>query len=100
MLIFTVEIVHRRHRFVCLQEVYGLVQIYALKIIVVLPLVVFDRNEFRRHVRKAAFDALITSGMTVRSCNESVLNGHVECTTFSELSNGDMGKLTSVANRR
>jgi hypothetical protein len=45
-------------------------------------------------VRKAAFDALITSGMTVRSCNESVLNGHVECIAFSELNNGDMAMLT------
>jgi hypothetical protein len=45
-------------------------------------------------VRKAAFDALITSGMTVRSFNKSVLNRHVECIAFSELNNGDMAMLT------
>ena len=30
----------------------------------------------------------------MRSCNESVLNGHVECIAFSELNNGDMEMLT------
>lgn len=35
----------------------------------------------------------------MRSFNESVLNGHVESIMFSELNNGDMGKLTSAAEK-
>jgi hypothetical protein len=51
-------------------------------------------------VRKVAFDVLITSGMTVRSFNDSVLNEHIESITFSELNNEDEGKVTSMDKRR
>jgi hypothetical protein len=50
-------------------------------------------------VKKAAFDVHITSGMTVRSFNDSVLNEHVESITFSELNNEDEGKVRSIDQR-
>lgn len=58
-----------------------------------------DRNELLRYVKKAAFDVHITSGMTVRSFNDSVLNEHVESITFSELNNEDEGKVRSIDQR-
>ena len=53
-----------------------------------------------RHVRRVASDVFITSGMTVRSFNDSVLNEHIECITFCELNNEDEGKVTSMDKRR
>ena len=42
-----------------------------------------DRNELLWHIRRVACDVLITSGMTVRSLNDSVLNEHIESITFA-----------------
>jgi formamidopyrimidine-DNA glycosylase len=42
----------------------------------------------------------ITSGMTGRSINDSVLNEHIESITFSELNNEDDGKVTNMDKRR
>jgi len=59
-----------------------------------------DRNELLRHVRKEACDVLITSGMTVRGLNNSMLNEHIQSFTFCELSKEDEEKLTSMDKRR
>jgi len=59
-----------------------------------------DRNELLRHVRRVSSDVLITSGMTVRSFNDSVLNEHIESITFCELNNEDEGKVISMDKRR
>jgi hypothetical protein len=58
-----------------------------------------DRSELLRHLRKVAFDALITSGTTVKSFSDSVLNEHIESITFSELNNEDEEKVTSMDKR-
>jgi len=52
-----------------------------------------------RHVRRVACDVLITSGMTVKNFNDSVLNEHIESITFCELNNEDEGKVTSMDKR-
>ena len=54
-----------------------------------------DRNELLRLVGRVACD-VITSGMTVRSFNDSVPNEHRESITFCELNNEDEGKVTSM----
>jgi hypothetical protein len=59
-----------------------------------------DRNELLRHVRRVACDVLITSGMTVISFNDSVLNEHIESITFCELHNEGEGTVTSVDKRK
>lgn len=53
-----------------------------------------DRNELLRNVKKVTVDGLITSGMTMRSFNNSLLNEHVESIMFSEFNNEE-GKVTS-----
>ncbi|GFG40041.1 hypothetical protein Cfor_10534 [Coptotermes formosanus] len=55
-----------------------------------------DRSELLRHLRKVAFDALITSGTTVKSFSDSVLNEHIESITFSELNNEDEEKVIDL----
>jgi hypothetical protein len=45
-------------------------------------------------VKKVIVDGLITSGMTMRSFNNSLLNEHVESIMFSEFNNEE-GKVMS-----
>jgi hypothetical protein len=47
-------------------------------------------------VKKVAADGLITSGTTMKSFNDPVLNEHVESITFSEFSNEDEVKVTII----
>ena len=53
-----------------------------------------------QQVSRVACDVLITSGMTVRNFNDSVLNEQIESITFCELNNEDEGKVTSLDKRR
>jgi len=59
-----------------------------------------DRNELLLHMRRVACDVLITSGMTMRNFNDSVLNEHIESITFCEFNNEDEGNVTSMDKRR
>jgi hypothetical protein len=59
-----------------------------------------DRKELLWHVRRVACDVLITSGMIVRSFNDSLLNEHIESITFCKLHNEDEGKVTSTDKRK
>jgi hypothetical protein len=47
-------------------------------------------------VKKVTCNVLITSGMIVRSFNDSMLNEHIESITFSKLNNEAEGKVTSM----
>jgi hypothetical protein len=47
-------------------------------------------------VKKVAVDGLVTSGTTMRSFNDPMLNEHVESITFSEFNNEDEVKVTIV----
>ena len=58
-----------------------------------------DRNQLLQHVRTVVWDVLITSGMTKRNFNYSVVSEHLESITFCELNNEDEGKLTSMDKR-
>ena len=71
--------------------------LYVLKVIFVLCCL--DRNELLQHVRTVVCDVLITSGMTKRNFNYSVVSEHLESITFCELNNEDEGKLTSMDKR-
>jgi hypothetical protein len=51
-------------------------------------------------VRRVACDVLITSGMTVRNFNDSMLNEHIKSITFFELNDEGEGKVTSMDKRR
>jgi len=59
-----------------------------------------DRNELqRRLVRRVACDVLITSEMTVRNFNDSLLKEHIKSITFCGLNNEGEGKVTSMNKR-
>ena len=52
-----------------------------------------DRNELLQHVKKTVLDGAFTSGMTIKSFTNPVLNENVESITLSELNNEDEGKV-------
>ncbi|KAJ9588802.1 hypothetical protein L9F63_017913 [Diploptera punctata] len=56
-----------------------------------------DRNELVNLIKNTVLDGgAITSGMTIKSFTNSVLNENVESITFSELNNEDEGKVIDL----
>jgi hypothetical protein len=96
-----IEIVQRRHRFVWIcKNLFRFSTLLCALSYFCSFLSCLDRNELLRHVKKVSCDARITSGMTVRSFSDSVLNEHIESITLSELNNEAEGKVTSLDKRK
>jgi len=92
-----VENVQRRHRFVWIcKNLFRFSTLLCTQSYLCSFLSCLDRNELLRHINKVDCDMLITSGMTVRSFNDSVLTQHIESFAFYELNNEAEGKVTSM----
>jgi hypothetical protein len=95
-----IEILQRRHRFLWIcKNLYRFYSSLCAQSYFRSFLSCLDRKELMWHVKKAC-DVLITSGMTLRSFNDSVLSEHIESIRFSELNNEAEGKVTSMDKRK